>query len=182
MSKGERDTRLGEGVYYAREDCAGLGRRLVITVVDLLVVVVGASFLWYWVCRSWPRADPLATSLAVWLGVAFLYLAVLKPSPIRTIGYVLLGARIVTLRGQRPSVLRMAFRLLLWGIGPFALPYDLIWIGVDDNRQSFRDRFVGTYVIRRRAQPIGRGEIHLTYYFALGYALMFPQVQRSSGG
>ena len=30
---------LGEGVYYAREDCAGIGRRLLIWTIDLVAIV-----------------------------------------------------------------------------------------------------------------------------------------------
>jgi uncharacterized RDD family membrane protein YckC len=178
MNNVRRDTSLGEGVYFAGQDCAGLGRRLAIIAIDLPVVVIAMSLLWCWLSFLWPDGDSRVLSLMVWVGVPFLYLAVLKPSPIRTLGYMLLDTRIVNLRGQRPSVLRMAFRLSLWVFGPFALFYDLMWIGVDDNWQSFRDRFVGTYVIRRRAQPVGRGPIHLVYYFVGGYAVMFPRVER----
>ena len=110
------------------------------------------------------------------LGLVWFYLAVLKPSKVRTVGYWLLGCRIVDLRGQKPSILRMRFRSILWVFGPFNLLFDLIWCGIDDDRQSLRDRFVGTCVVRNRAVPIGNGEIHLAYFNAMGYALVFPRV------
>lgn len=72
----------------------------------------------------------------------------------------------------------MTFRMLLWAFGPFNLLFDLLWSGIDDDRQTLRDRFAGTCVVKNRAEPIGTAEIHLTYYYAFGFALMYPRVMR----
>ena len=45
-----------------------------------------------------------------------------------------------------------------------------------DDRQTLRDRFAGTCLINDGANPIGTGEIHLTY-FDIGYFnLAYPRV------
>jgi uncharacterized RDD family membrane protein YckC len=49
---------------------------------------------------------------------AFVYLVALKSSSIRTVGYRLVGVRIVNHKGERPSFLFMAIRLLSWMLGP----------------------------------------------------------------
>jgi uncharacterized RDD family membrane protein YckC len=118
---------LGVGVYFAKGDYAGILRRLLALCVDLGVVLLMGVALG--VAAKVVDADPspeLSRRLTwTWLGLEFLYLAVIKPSRIRSVGYRLTGTRIVTLRGERPSVLRMTFRLLLWLLGPFNLVYDL---------------------------------------------------------
>jgi uncharacterized RDD family membrane protein YckC len=103
---------------------------------------------------------------------------VLKPSHWRTLGYRLTGVKIVTIRGERPSVLRMTFRALLWTFGPFNLLLDLLWLGPDSEHQSLRDCYAGTYVVRVDSQPIGRAAVHVAYYNALGFSLMYPRVVR----
>lgn len=104
------------------------------------------------------------------------YVVVLKPTTLRTVGYRVAGCRIVNLQGERPSVFRMTYRSLLWIFGPFNLLMDLFWCASDDDRQTLRDRFAGTCVIRNGAQPVGTGEVHLTRFNALGYALAYPAV------
>jgi len=167
---------LGEGVYYACGDYAGIVRRLLIFSIDLVVILFGAIAIQvafeYLPWQGKPGWLPVAT----WLGLSYLYLTVLKPSPIRTLGYLLCRAQIVTLSGGRPSFVRMTWRLLLILI--FHPIFDLIWVGIDDDRQSLRDRYAGTCETRYKARPLGHGAIHLTHYFAAGYALMFPKVMR----
>ena len=174
---------LGEGVYYATADYAGMCRRVLALAADLGVVVLAWYGLWAALVLFDPspvgNGSPDALPL-IWLGLAYLYLVVVKPSRVRSLGYWLTGTKIVTLRGERPSILRMTFRLALWVLGPFNVCYDLIWMGIDDDRQSLRDAFAGTYVVKRNARPVGRGEIHLATYFAFGFTLMYPKVTRVS--
>jgi len=111
----------------------------------------------------------------VWLTLSLTYLTALKPSRVRTLGLIVAGTRIVTLRGDRPSTLRMAYRLGLLLIGPFNLLFDLIWLGGDPCNQSLRDKLAGTLVVRHHAKPIARGNLILCY---LGFAgLFFPVIE-----
>jgi uncharacterized RDD family membrane protein YckC len=78
------------------------------------------------------------------IGIFWIYEVVLKRSAMRTIGYRLTGCRIVNLQGQPPSLFALTFRAFLWMFGPFNLLFDLFWCGIDDDRQTLRDRFAET--------------------------------------
>lgn len=185
MVTNQSDHSLGEGVYYANADYAGLFRRVLALVADAGVIILAGVMME--AARSYlaPPDSPyhlLKATWMAWLGFSYLYLVVIKPSRLRSLGYWLTGTRVVTLRGQRPSIVRMTFRLLLWLFGPFNLVYDLLWMGIDDDRQSLRDAFSGTYVVKADARPVGQGQVHLIRYFALGFALMYPKVVRKPTG
>ena len=176
MTTRRKDNSLGKGVYYAADDYIGIMRRIAILAVDLTVLIL-LGFILILITTE-PLDDPTDSFWFAYVALAWTYLTILKPSKVRTVGYWLTGARIVNLRGQRPSILRMTFRLLVWLFGPFNLLFDLIWAGIDDDRQTLRDRFTGTCVIKHGAEPVGTGEIHLTYYNAFGLTLTYPRVSR----
>ncbi len=169
------------GVYFAERDHAGLLKRILIIAIDLFVLVAlgyGVGF----VCRAL-YADELLAGERHCLAVALivpLYLVGLKRHS-GTVGYWLTGVRIVDLRGQRPGVLRTLFRLLLWWAGPFNVVYDLFWLSGDASRQTLRDKWAGTYVVRKGAAPSGEGAIAYVNYCLLGFNMVFPEVRRSAG-
>ncbi len=171
-----KDHSLGEGVYYAANDYIGVLRRIAILAIDFTVLFF-LGFIVEWVTTE-PLDDPTDAFFFSHVALVWTYLTILKPSKVRTVGYWLTGSRIVNLRGQRPSILRMTFRLLLWVFGPFNLLFDLIWAGIEDDRQTLRDRYAGTCVIKNGAEPMGTGEIHLTHYNANGLTLTYPRVSR----
>src|SRR5262245_37144408 len=111
MAPRQRDTSLGHGVYYAPDDYVGIGRRLVILVVDSLVLAVFLSLLiviWI-VIRGRP---PILITLAIFL-TAWIYTVFFKQPPRRTVGMWLTGCRIVNLQGDRPSLFAFTLRSLL---------------------------------------------------------------------
>ena len=171
---------LGEGVYYPATEYAGIGRRLVGLVADLGVILLVGYALLLTLVGDPPHPGEVQNAVLITLAFAYIYLTVIKPSRLRSVGYWLTGTKVVTLHGQRPSILRMTFRLLLWALGPFNVVCDLIWMGTSDDRQSLRDVYAGTYVVKARAQPVGRGNIHLARYFAFGFALVYPKVTHRS--
>lgn len=176
MAQRRRDNSLGVGTYFAAEAHVGFSRRVLILIIDLGVLICAGGVLW--IAMVAVLRDPDSSFFLTYIALVWLYLAVLKQSRIRTIGLRLTGARVVNLRGQRPSILRMTFRLLLWAFGPFNLIYDLIWMGADNDLRTLRDCFAGTCVINNEAQPAGTAEIHLVYYHAFGLILMYPRVTR----
>ncbi|MFK7778755.1 MAG: RDD family protein [Gimesia sp.] len=180
MTQRKRDTSLGEGVYYASEDYIGLSRRALILVVDFVVlyaIYYGSAYLCIVMTNDLTHTYFLYYYLFVWF-----YLTILKASKLRTVGYWLANARIVNLRGKRPSVFRMTYRTMFWVLGPFNYFFDLMWSATDDDRQTMRDRFAGTCVVKNNAEPMGTAEIHMTYYSAVGYNLMYPRVMRLESG
>jgi uncharacterized RDD family membrane protein YckC len=168
----------GQGVYYSREAYAGLFTRLLTIAIDLAALMAAGIVLYTAFsdsARSGGDVDPWF--LGGWLGVTYVYLVFVKASPVGTLGFLLAGVKIVNLRGQRPSYLGMTIRLLMV-LGPVHPVIDYLWLTGDSNRQTLRDKLVGTYVIRRKAVPSGTARIGLTPYFLFGFAIWFPEVQK----
>jgi len=169
-----------EYVYYAAEDCAGLLRRTAAIAVDLVVLglllvpcavvleVTGAVSLLEGQIPRWFVAANLV--------FAYLYLTVLKRSPVRTPGYRVTGLRIVNLRGEPPSLILMTLRLLWWALGPINPLLDLFFISSNERRQTIRDKLLGTYVVRLDASPAGTGHKVMGSSSFMGLMLMFPTV------
>ena len=181
MKTRKRDRSLGEGVYHAAGDYIGVVRRIVIILIDLSVIFAAGLALAMTLVFMTLQVPQQTANRAALIGLLLYavlvvaYLTVIKASRLRTVGYRMTGTKIVDLNGRRPSFLRMLFRLSLWTLGMMPL-LDLFWAGIDPDRQAIRDRYAGTCVVRHRAQPAGRGEIHLVYYLACGYALFYPRV------
>ena len=106
-----RDSSLGEGVYYDYDAYASFLRRLSVTVIDVVVllltgVILGVALealLW----DPENGGEPGAISFCAWIVIVWLYLTVIKRSRWRTLGYRLLGLKIVTTRGTRPPLRAM---------------------------------------------------------------------------
>jgi uncharacterized RDD family membrane protein YckC len=179
-----RDHSLGDGVYYDYDAYAGFLRRLVVIMIDMTVLLVVGVMLWFpilvlavlWDPEASP--DPSGIVFLLWAAIIWFYLTVIKRSRWRTVGYRMLGLKIVTTHGTRPSLPTMTFRLLMWLFGPFNFILDLIWLGADTEQQSLRDCYSGTYVVRNDAEPIGSAPIHLTRYHGAGLTLVYPRVVR----
>src|SRR5688572_27505650 len=178
MPTRQRDTSLGQGVFYAPGDYVGIGRRFIILLVDSFVLAVLITCVAI-VCLL-IGAPPVLFMIAS-IGVFWIYEVILKRSPMRTIGYRLTGCRIVNLQGERPSLFALTFRSVLWMFGPFNLLFDLLWCGIDDDRQTLRDRFAETCLINEGATPIGTGEIHLTYFDIGTLNLYYARVTHPKG-
>lgn len=163
---------------FADGDYVGIFRRFVIVVVDgcvialMWLVLVG---LWYGLID--PTGEPFDQFMWSWICFIYLYLAILKPTRVRTLGLWVTGARVVDHRGKAPSFVRMTFRLLLWLLGPFNPAIDFFWLSGDCHRQTLRDKFAGTYVVGRHAVPIGRGKRKAAYYNLMGATLIFWEIQ-----
>jgi uncharacterized RDD family membrane protein YckC len=168
------------GVYYRPRDYAGFGQRLAILLIDAVVVLGPVAFPAIIIHEAAYEADVgvgLKPLFLIWCLAATGYLTVLEASMIGTVGFMLIGTRIVTLRGERPSTLRMAARLVICLVSPFTLPYDLIWLAGDERRQSLRDKVAGTYVIRKAAEPAGHGPIRSATLMFLGTNLNYWEVK-----
>lgn len=147
---------------------------MIIFIVDGVVLGIALlCFVVLWIIIG--GRPPVVFTVAVF-GITWLYAVLLKRSPLRTVGYWLTGCQLVNLQGQRPSLFALTLRSLLWMLGPFNLLLDLIWCGIDDDRQTLRDRFAGTCLVNVGAIPIGTGEIHLTYFDIGSFNLMYPRV------
>jgi uncharacterized RDD family membrane protein YckC len=177
---------LGQGVYYRREDYAGVWRRLLIEGIDFSVAFalsLGLTiFLLIILASGNDPEETLAAHwrwilLTVWPAVWFAYLVILKRTRFRTLGYLIGGARIVNLQGKIPGIGPLTVRLAFATIGPINVIIDLFWMTGDDNRQALRDKFAGTYVIKKAAEPAGQGKIVYRNY-SFYWNFMFREVRR----
>ncbi len=177
MKKAAQADDLGEGVLYASEACAGLVSRLLILVIDLFVLLVCGivlQIIWHDLLPT--DGDPNFGAFWSWGAVSYIYL-VLVESSVGTLGFLITGAKIVNLNGEKPSILRMTGRLCLWLVGPFNLLIDLLWVTTDRHKQTLRDKLAGTYVVKKGAVPCGRGRIRAVHYFLFGLSILFPEVR-----
>ena len=189
--RGQEDTRekgesimkncaeLEDGVYYDPRDYAGLVKRVVILLIDMAVLLltwVGVWCLWIVACPE--LENPPEIYLWVMGAFTYGYLSVLKPSRFRTVGYRVAGVKIVDLQGNKPSFFKMLLRFCLLVAGPLELFLDLAWLTGGETKQTFRDKYVGTYVVGLGAMPIGRGPQAITEMNVLGWHLMFREVKK----
>lgn len=72
----------------------------------------------------------------------------------------------------------MTWRFVLLIFGPFYLLVDLFWLSGDENKQTLRDKFAKTYVVRANAKPIGSGLIKFVNYYFWGMAFIFAEVKK----
>ncbi|QDT98232.1 RDD family protein [Gimesia aquarii] len=177
MPEYQHDRSLGEGVYFTSDDYIGIMRRIIIFMVDVTVLILLQALIT--IVHDLLTGDYVSeTPIWIWLFCVWGYLTVVRASRIRTVGYWVTNSKIVNLRGNKPSVFRMTYRLLLSTFMSFNYIYDLMWSAVDEDRQSLTDRFAGTCVVKKNSAPQGRSEIHLANYCALGFIYVYQRVTR----
>ncbi|WP_254512187.1 RDD family protein [Anatilimnocola floriformis] len=165
------DRSLGDGVFYAPGDYIGFWPRIVILLVDGLALTIGLIMVGMVSQLIFPPLYSLLAIVFIWV-----FEVPLKRSRFRTPGYWLMGCKIVNLRGERPSLFLLTMRAIM----PFYISWDLVWSGIDEDRQSLRDRYSKTCLVRVKAEPIGSGPVQFSRYFAGGLALFYPYVVRPS--
>lgn len=180
------DNSLGDADYYDPKDYVGFGKRVIVMMVDSIALIVIAIVLWLpfmmLILAGVFEADPSGWFWLLYLVGIWIYLAPIKRSDFGTLGYKLLGLKLVSTKGGRPSIANMTMRMMMWMVGPFNFILDLLWLGADTEKQSLRDCYLGTYLVNKNAQPIGRAPVHLARYYAMGFALAYPRVCRPKAG
>ena len=172
-----------EGVYYSDNAYAGLTRRSLAGVIDLLALSLASAaiIIIFFELPEDPRRL-FSSKSYIFIFCSYFYLVFVKRSSWGTIGYWMTGIRIITLDGRCPSLWDMTFRftflLLGYPLGPFYILLDTYLFYDDKYKQTLRDKMAGTYVIREDAHPIGAGEQVLATYFLLNLIILLPEVRR----
>jgi len=171
-----------EGVYFRREDYAGFWLRLLIDLID--VVVVAGVHLFVLATVTFPSTEMVGDLLLVTSAiVVFSYFVILKRSRIGTVGFRVVGFKVVGLNGQPADwfslTLRLLFAVLFGGLGPLSV-LDQVWLSSDTHRQTLRDKFAQTYVVKKEAQPVGSGRIEPWNYEICCYNFIFREVEAKS--
>jgi uncharacterized RDD family membrane protein YckC len=171
---------IREGVYFNREEYASFWLRLIVEVIDISVIMAISIASTVFITEYFSVSKQLINFIfLLWVGLWFVYFVLLKRSSFGTLGYKLCKIRVVNLYGEPPSILALTFRLMFAILGPLNMLFDLIWLSGDDNRQSLRDKFAKTYVVKRNAIAIGTGKLTYRDYYFLGYSLMFCEVKKA---
>jgi len=171
----------GKAAYFNSEDYAGPIRRVVILAIDLvaLFVIVCVIILALVLLDPPHPANQLGGEmLLLMMSAGYVYLTLVQRSRIGTLGYLLMGVRIVDIEGRRPSLLQMTVRLIPMLPVPWSLLFDLGWMLDDPNRQTLRDKWAGTFVVRRKARPLGQATVVYKRVCFAGLHLVFPEVGR----
>lgn len=176
------DNSLGDADYYDPKDYVGFGKRLIVMIIDSIVIALFGIAIWMpflaLILAEVIQSDPSGIFWATYLVAIWVYLAPIKRSNFGTLGYKLLGIKLVSAKGGRPSLINLTIRMIMWMFGPFNFVLDLLWLGADSENQSLRDCYLSTYLVARDAKPVGRAPVHLTRYNAMGFALDYPRVCR----
>src|SRR5262249_37603414 len=77
---------------------------------------------------------------------------------------------------RAPSLVSLTLRLMFMALGPLNYLLDIFFLSGDPHRQSLRDKFAQTYVVKKRAEPMGSAPIVYAYYEICGYNFLFREV------
>ncbi|VAW75280.1 hypothetical protein MNBD_GAMMA12-2714, partial [hydrothermal vent metagenome] len=86
--------------------------------------------------------------------LSFLYLTVLKASKIGTLGQKITSTKMLSISGNRASILQMTYRLFFWAFGPFTFVSDFAWVTLNNEKRTLRDSLCNTIVVKLEAMPI----------------------------
>ena len=162
--------------YFRRQDYAGFWLRLLVDSIDVFVVTVVWFAVLFALWDAFPSAETaLNGALAAFAIIAFFYFVVLKRSRIGTVGYRVGGVRLVGLNGAPPSLFSSTLRLL-FVFCPLNV-VDFFWLSGDPHRQALRDKFAQTYVVKRKAEPIGTARVVYPNYDIWGYNFTFREIE-----
>ena len=172
-----KDVKKDYGVYYDSKSYAGFWLRVFSWAVDLIllsIIVILYSLIYF----NSQNSSMLAFNIYFWgsFFTCHLYLTLVKTSNSSTLGFWLAKIKVVDLYGKKPSFLTMTFRFLLLAIGPFGLITDLLWITSEETKQTLRDKFMGTFVVKKAAEPIGKGLIQHVRLFIFRWNLIIKEV------
>ena len=164
------------GQYFRLEDYAPVWLRLLIDSIDLITVAAVTVVMAAVLLPSLSKNAFLLLCVAVWC----CYFVLLKRSHLGTVGYRIGRVRIVGLDGKTASLSALTLRFVFMAIGPLNYLFDILWLSTDTHRQALRDKFANTYVVRKRAEPIGAGKLIYRYYHIFGYNFLFREIEPAS--
>ena len=182
----------------------GFGRRLVATLIDMLVIgfltfimvvaysfllVLGDSFTAY---EYQAREIPVDT-VFIWSGLilSVVYFVGYWAKSGQTVGKTVTGIRIVKTDGSQMSIGHALLRYIGYIISGAVLSLGFLWLAFDPKRQGWHDKIAGTYVLladedfftgsnadQLTPSDQGKGWIWLTLWFVV--ALVMPAALFSS--
>lgn len=164
---------------FAPDDHAGLGMRLLISSIDLLVIgiwLLVATLAVALASRVLPNGLWSGLLAIVWLA-PIAYLTELRRHRSGSLGFLVTGYRVVSVGGDEPTLWTMIVRL---AASLAFLLADLPYIGSDQPRRSLADAVAGTLVVRRDARPItyARRSDRLLFFLRSAVVITVPEEGR----
>jgi uncharacterized RDD family membrane protein YckC len=178
-------TEAAASVHFAAGDYAGFWRRLVVEIIDvvavvaLLVALAGVAGIVADDPDAAPSDDTVVVILVSWAVLVYAYFVFLKRSHFGTLGYRLCRVRLVDAWSRPPGFGPLNLRLLFAVIGPINIVLDMLWIPSDPWKQSLRDKFARTYVVRAGAQAAGPARLVYRQYYVMGMSFVFQELARA---
>jgi len=170
------DNDLGLGVKFEDDAYLGLFSRLLLVIVDsfiaFIVLIIGIS-IDLWLIDTTSNYDSYYATYSSML-VIYIYLTSLKTSKFGTLGQFFTKSKILTIYGEKPTQLKMSFRLFIWVLGPFNFISDLVFLTMIKEKRTLRDCYCDTIVVKKCAEPIGvKIPVRFNRVFAMGLNLMY---------
>ena len=175
----------------------GFGRRLVASLIDMLVItfitfimVIGLSLLILLVdiftAYEYPDREFPVDTMTIWLGliVSVFYFVGQWAKSGQTIGKTVMGIRIISTNGTPLSWGKAFLRYIGYLISGIVLSLGFLWLAFDHKRQGWHDKIAGTYVLMgdedrftgnntQDLEPTdqGKGWIWLVLWFVVALAM-----------
>lgn len=126
---------------------AGLGRRVFAFTIDSAIMVGGLALVVS--VFGVEESDGPELMLLAFVGL-ILYSIVMEASTAQaTVGKIVMGLKVVTIRHGRPSLGTVFGRVIGKTLSMFVLALPILMIPFSANRQSLYDKLAGTFVISR---------------------------------
>ena len=130
---------------------AGFWIRLLALIIDYLILL-SPLFVLLLVVGAFAGRDLLwiGDSIAFVLAVGFFAYNIAMITRFGgTIGKLLLGLRVVDLKGNYPNLPKSVLREIIGKWVSYIFYLGFIWVAFDDKKQGWHDKIAGTYVIKK---------------------------------
>ncbi len=171
----------GTGALYRKSDYAGALTRILVDLIDILAILafgIAACFAAHSLGAS---SRAIARIICLVILLAFGYLGPWKATGYPTLGYLLFRLQLVNAQGRRPDFWQASGRALFLGIGPVNYLIDVFWLYGETPRQALRDKFSGTYLIKKNAVPVAEGKVVSKVLHVMGYRAVVQEIQKPAG-
>lgn len=165
------------GVFYHKDDYASFSRRVIAGIIDIYVIIVFSTIFLIFT-KLLNEQISFNSNFIILIDMAFIYLTFLKRSDLRTIGYYITGIKIVDLTGSKPSLYNMFLRIIIFIIGTYDYSKSIELLKTELTKQTFRDKYLGNYVIKVDAEPVGSGPIiTVAKRYGIRQTLLYKKVE-----
>jgi uncharacterized RDD family membrane protein YckC len=167
------------GVVYRKADYPGLFARMAIDAIDFAAVIGVAAASLLTVFSGVEEDATMGRLFLLFLLLGFGYIGPWKATGLPTLGYLLFKVRLVNVHGERVNFWQASGRALFMVAGPVNYLFDSLWIYSEAPRQTLRDKFSGTYLVKKGALEEYRGKVVRKVLHVMGYRTQVEEIRRT---